>query len=225
MVYKWYILPIGGLYITYHLLWGTRNNHWIVVFFSEKLQITNLGWKPPIQRCNKRNQEAVMCHASWGSSKHTIPSDPQAASTIIMRCLYFTLQYRTSDFSPDSSGHKNVQDIHQTASGSRSVLRHLRELAAGSWAFPHFCAMRRFPVLEETLIVERFSIFGAKWVAESGQPKNPLRKGGGKSCFGTWDHVGFPKHGNYNEGSSGPWSRPVNSPEIQRRSWQVDRRS
>ena len=24
MVYKWYILPIGGLYITYHLLWGNQ---------------------------------------------------------------------------------------------------------------------------------------------------------------------------------------------------------
>ena len=39
MVYKWYILPIGWVYITYHLFKGTRNNFWYKASYNLHLPI------------------------------------------------------------------------------------------------------------------------------------------------------------------------------------------
>ena len=39
MVYKWYILPIGGLYITYHLLREPGNSHWTSLHFGYQVGI------------------------------------------------------------------------------------------------------------------------------------------------------------------------------------------
>ena len=68
MVYKWYILPIGGLYATYHLLRGTRNNHW---FWVCGRRILGLGLGPsPIQTGSQGCTPSNGRRESWGGSFH-----------------------------------------------------------------------------------------------------------------------------------------------------------
>lgn len=143
-----------------------------------------------------------MCHASWGSSKHTGTHPIRKPQMSILHPADLDrLSPTVVDTKTGRTSTKQPPD-HVVS----SVLRHLRELAAGSRAFPHFRAMRRFPVLEETLIVERFFHFWRQIGLQNlGNQKSATQGGGGKKVVSELETTsGFPKHGNYNEGSSGP---------------------
>lgn len=164
-----------------------------------------------------------MCHASWGSSKHTgthpirkpqmsilHPADLDRLSPTVVN----TKTGRTSTKQPPD---------HVVS----SVLRHLRELAAGSRAFPHFRAMRRFPVLEETLIVERFFHFWRQIGLQNLGNQKSATQGGGKQVVSELEV----SRGDFLSMEIITKVLRVHDPgcelsEIQRRSWhQVDRRS